>query len=95
MIASSYEGLGRGIASFWRDRRPHGRRRALDLRTEFGLGEIQRHYGKFEGDVSDGSTFLMAVEYTDADCPTVRTLMAPQQPLRFSQKKWLPGLLCQ
>ncbi|MEJ3659131.1 penicillin acylase family protein [Actinomycetes bacterium KLBMP 9759] len=48
-----------------------------------------------DGDVADGSTFLMAVEFTDAECPVARTLMAPRDPQLFSAKQWQPGLLCQ
>jgi hypothetical protein len=47
-----------------------------------------------KGDVSDGTSFLLSVEFTDDDCPTVRTLMAPQHPERYSAKTWSRGFLC-
>jgi len=45
-------------------------------------------------DVSDGSSFIFAVEYTDKACPTAYTLMAPSRPDLYSAKKWQKGALC-
>lgn len=45
-------------------------------------------------EVSDGSSFIFVVEYTDKACPTAYTLMAPARPDLYSQKKWQKGALC-
>ncbi|GGU60527.1 penicillin acylase family protein [Lentzea flava] len=45
-------------------------------------------------EVSDGSSFIFAVEYTDKACPTAYTLMAPARPDLYSAKKWQKGALC-
>ncbi|SEQ60153.1 penicillin acylase family protein [Lentzea albida] len=45
-------------------------------------------------EVSDGSSFVFAVEYTDRACPTAYTLMAPARPDLYSAKKWQKGALC-
>lgn len=47
-----------------------------------------------DGKVSDGTSFLMAVEFTDAECPTAYTLMAPRDPQDYARKIWRPGVLC-
>jgi acyl-homoserine-lactone acylase len=44
--------------------------------------------------VSDGSSFVFAVEYTDRPCPTAYTIMAPARPDLYSAKKWQKGALC-
>ncbi|NUT48741.1 MAG: hypothetical protein HOV94_15755 [Saccharothrix sp.] len=44
--------------------------------------------------MSDGSSFIFAVEYTDKACPTANTLMAPARPDLYSAKKWQKGALC-
>ncbi|MGI5506020.1 penicillin acylase family protein [Lentzea sp. CA-135723] len=45
-------------------------------------------------EVSDGSSFVFAVEYTDRVCPTAYTLMAPKRPDLYGAKKWQRGALC-
>ncbi|WP_394616843.1 penicillin acylase family protein [Lentzea sp. JNUCC 0626] len=45
-------------------------------------------------EVSDGSSFVFAVEYTDRACPTAYTLMAPARPDLYGAKKWQRGALC-
>ncbi|MET9229437.1 penicillin acylase family protein [Lentzea sp. NPDC003310] len=45
-------------------------------------------------EVSDGSSFVFAVEYTDEACPTAYTIMAPARPDLYGAKKWQKGALC-
>lgn len=45
-------------------------------------------------EVTDGSSFVFAVEYTDKACPTAYTLMAPARPDLYSAKRWQRGALC-
>jgi acyl-homoserine-lactone acylase len=47
-----------------------------------------------DGTFSDGTSFLMAVEYTDAECPTAYAPVAPRDPRGYSRKIWRPGVLC-
>lgn len=77
-----------------------------DTAGVYNLIHTRRDPGGRVLDVSDGTSFLLAVEFTGRPCPNARTLLAnsqssdPRSPhhadqtARFSAKKWLPGLLC-